>query len=77
MAWVVESRRACHQCGTVSDEWLDEEGRDREPPPFVAKSRYCAGCHAIRQLSEEIPEDRKSFTHIYLEPWSEEWDLSS
>lgn len=62
----------CKQCGTLPDEWLDEEGRDREPPPYVAKSILCVGCHTIEDKISEIPEAARLHTHVYLTPYVEE-----
>lgn len=70
IAWTLGKARRCGQCGTVSDDWLDEEGEYREPPPYLAKSKLCGGCQAIHDKMDLIPDDRKSFTHVYLEPWS-------
>lgn len=76
LAFTVEQRRACSGCGTVTDDWFDEEGQDRVIPPYVAKTKYCPGCHELADTQAEIPEDRKSFTYVYLEPWSAEDGIS-
>lgn len=78
IAWSLDRKSKCGTCGTVTSEWLDEEGRDREPPPYEAKTQICLGCQSLADKQNEIPEDRRSFTQVYFQPWSEpSWDPSS
>lgn len=47
----------CQQCGSHPSEWLDEEGRAKEPPPFLSETRRCLGCVTLEQARKDIPKD--------------------
>lgn len=71
LAHMLAQRSRCGQCGTVPDEWLDEAGEDREPPPYVAMSVLCVGCDTIQDKISAIPEKQRSRYQVYLVPNSE------
>lgn len=68
LAWTLAQRAKCQSCGTVPEDWLDEDGEDREPPPYVAKTRICLGCVQLDEKSQEIPDDKKPHFQVYLQP---------
>lgn len=68
----VASAARCQQCGTLPSDWLDEEGRDRMPPPYIARTELCVGCHVLEDTVQEIPEAARRHTHVYLVPYTGE-----
>lgn len=68
LAWVVHNRLKCGRCGTVTSDWLDEAGMDREPPPYVAVTELCVGCQILKDRIGEIPEEMRSQYHVFLVP---------
>jgi hypothetical protein len=47
----------CPQCGTDPAEWLDEDGRAVEPPPYVGDTRVCLGCATLEEERAKVPKD--------------------
>lgn len=68
MAWMLGEGSRCQRCGTVPEEWLDEEGEHIEPPPYVAVSLLCVGCEALGEKRGEIPDDVVHKYHVFLKP---------
>jgi hypothetical protein len=56
----------CQQCGSHPDEWLDEAGKAKEPPPFLAATRKCLGCATLEQARKDIPKDESFVIMPYL-----------
>lgn len=57
----------CDRCGTFPDEYLDEEGKRRDPPPYVPEAIRCYGCVALERDNEEArKQDITGGLHIRL-----------
>ena len=54
----------CSRCGTFPDEWLDENGRPPDPPPWETTLHRCHGCAEIERSNEELDKQRKSVAGI-------------
>lgn len=75
MAYLIakqEDRAArCQDCGTVIRDWLDQDGKVLEEPPFVAETKYCHGCMIVtqeREMIRELSSDRVGQVKVYLVP---------
>jgi hypothetical protein len=55
-------------CGTVSEDWIDDRGRVKDDLPYEDHSVYCAGCHLLETARDDVPKDKKGYTHVYLRP---------
>jgi hypothetical protein len=66
MAWMLEQRLACNNCGTRLEEWDENKGGDRFA--YYAKAYACPGCRAIHYKHEaEIENAKKDKNdHPYL-----------
>jgi hypothetical protein len=69
IAWMLADLTRCPTCGTVPEDWLDEDGKDREPPPFEARSKRCVGCATILDVRKQIPDESQQSVHVYLVPY--------
>jgi hypothetical protein len=66
IAYNVFKRTVCAKCGTIPEDWLDEQGEYLEPPPYVVTTRHCPGCATLSDAREEIPQERReSFTTYF------------
>ena len=50
---------ACPDCGTFHDEWIDEDGRLINPPPYVVEDYSCPGCEGIDKVQTQMREAKK------------------
>jgi len=68
ISWMLDQRFRCPHCLTYPDEWLDDEGRRMDPPPYHAASSRCYGCVTLEELREFIRQDVKKLTgfNVYL-----------
>lgn len=57
IAWMLDERAKCPECGTYPDEWLDDSGRDVDPPPYVTEIVRCIGCVHQDDAHKRIPKD--------------------
>lgn len=70
LALYLHEQGRCPHCGTVPDDWLDDDGEYIEPPPYVAVSHLCGGCQTIQDKIAEIPEKDRGKYHVTLQPRS-------
>ena len=64
IAWMVEERITCSQCGTREDEWDPTRGGDRVA--YVPVAHTCEGCARIEQAYEDAnAEARKNKKRLY------------
>jgi hypothetical protein len=70
IAWQNEQRSVCSGCGTRSDEWLDVDGRDVDPPPYEIHTKKCLGCESIEEFktNREVQENGRGL-YIALRPY--------
>ncbi len=61
LAWNREQRRVC-RCGTRTEEWK----KDRFA--YIGQQRACPGCEVLEQERENVPEQARAYTHVYLMP---------
>ena len=54
LAWLQAKAIRCPSCGTVPDEWLDEDGKHLEPQPYIATAHRCLGCETLHEKHEEV-----------------------
>lgn len=67
LAWLIDKSSRCPKCGTYSDDWIDDEGRASEPPPYYVETHRCYGCVAIDDALEEVePDQRMSITTKFV-----------
>jgi hypothetical protein len=65
----------CPDCGTVSSEWIDEEGRSLEPPPYVVESLKCLGCIAKEEKEGMVPPAQRKGIHFFFRRWRKDDEL--
>lgn len=54
----------CPRCGTRPDDWLDEEGKLKEPPPYLTRSIKCYGCASLEEDRARVDKSQvHSVTH--------------
>jgi hypothetical protein len=54
----------CQKCGTNPEEWMDEDGKLAEPPPFITKSVMCHGCATLEEARASVDKGKvSSITH--------------
>jgi hypothetical protein len=82
MAWSVEDRdlalaysqyegSICPRCGTSPSDWLDEEGKLKEPAPYRVQSTRCHGCATLEETRGNLPKkDPKKLGERLLEEWT-------
>jgi hypothetical protein len=64
LAWMVEDRITCSQCGTREEEWDPSQGGDRVA--YVPVAHTCQGCARIEQAYEDShAEARRNKTKYY------------
>lgn len=68
-------RRKCPDCGTVSGEWIDEDGRSLEPPPYKVEEIRCFGCEAKHDAEEMIPPKQRKGIHFFFRRWREDDEM--
>jgi hypothetical protein len=66
LAYSVFKRTTCDRCGTIPEDWLDEDGRELDDPPYKVASRYCPGCATLEAVRDEIPKNRKNLVTVFL-----------
>lgn len=47
---------ACNKCGTNPDDWLDDQGRAIEPPPYTVQVSRCLGCAALEESRASVDD---------------------
>lgn len=61
-----EAKR-CPHCGTFPEDYLDEDGRQKDTPPHVPMAFRCYGCVATAEENEFAKKhDSKGGLHIRL-----------
>lgn len=59
----------CPHCGTFPDDYLDEEGKQKDIPPNIPYSIRCYGCVVLESENELARKnDTKGGLHIRLVP---------
>jgi hypothetical protein len=67
LAWMLYERSRCPRCGTFPEEWLDEDGRNVEPPPYYLRTRACLGCATLEPIEDRLRKDKRDrHTSAYL-----------
>lgn len=61
MAWV-RSRQTICSCGTRMEDWKHDRFA------YVGQQRQCPGCEVLEQEKENVPEQHRGHTHVYLVP---------
>ncbi len=56
--WQAIEQERCSGCGTVTSDWLDEEGRDVMPPPYVLETIRCIGCATIEAEKSRMDREK-------------------
>jgi hypothetical protein len=64
LAWQRVQMLACPHCGTFDDQWVDEQGRRIDPPPFEPVAHMCHGCADKAAFADDLREDRSSMNGI-------------
>ncbi len=59
MAYIAYTATACQRCGTHPEDWVDEDGKPLEPPPYVAASVKCYGCATLEEARAQAGEAAK------------------
>lgn len=59
LAWRRHQSLKCPNCGTIPDDWFDEDGTYLEPPPYEVVTERCLGCQAISEEHKNLEDDRK------------------
>ena len=55
------------------EDWVDEDGRALEPPPYIVKSKRCWGCVAQHDEQQKFPSDEVGL-HTHFEIWRPDED---
>lgn len=64
-----ESGGRCPSCRTEASDWVDlESGRRLVTPAWTAETYVCHGCREIDRVSQDIPDDERSYRHVRLAP---------
>ena len=59
LAWQAREAGRCSRCGTVSADWVDDDGRLLADPPFDFYTEECKGCLCREEKVEGIPDEAK------------------
>ena len=62
LAWMRAQARNCGGCGTNPDDWKNDRFA------HVGQQRSCPGCEVLAQERENVPEQAKGYTYVYLVP---------
>lgn len=66
IAYILYKRSLCQKCGTNPQDWLDEEGKPLEPPPYTVVTVKCHGCATLEEANAEIPKESKGTITAHL-----------
>jgi hypothetical protein len=57
--WQLERTHRCPGCGTYPEEWMDDRGIPKNPPPYVIDDKRCYGCLTIQEHKsrEDVKND--------------------
>lgn len=61
-----KDKETCHFCGTPPQEWIDERGRVKNPPPYETYWETCHGCAAKQRAKNEHGDDADPATTVHL-----------
>ena len=56
----------CPNCGTIPEEWIQENGRWVEPPPYVTRVTRCTGCIAIDEEKKQAAQYDEEMVGVYI-----------
>lgn len=65
-------------CGTLEDEWMDEDGRYLDPPVLEPITYTCHGCEARESLEaarREAPDETRRGERIIVVPFDADRDV--
>lgn len=57
-----QQRSLCPGCRTREEEWAQDRFA------YVGQMRECPGCEVLEQEQQNVREDAKGHTHVYLVP---------
>lgn len=72
LAWNYVKASICQRCGTMSHEWLDNDGKKIDPAPYKIKAHRCMGCVEMENERKAIPKDEDAGVTLYFER-SKKW----
>lgn len=63
---MVAQNAKCPNCGTYPQEWVDSEGRDKWPMPYMVASTKCLGCVTLKEERDLIEREEVDSTGLFL-----------
>lgn len=81
LSYVAWKKKFCSKCGTDPDEWMDEDGKFAEPPPYEAVTNVCYGCATLEEERAGMDKEVATSTryHTFLRRYRgsvEQWQMS-
>jgi hypothetical protein len=70
VAYDTLTREECPHCGTLREDWVDENGFPLEQPMWAAVARTCYGCEDLERIRSQVPDKLKG-VHVFLIPFSD------
>lgn len=67
IAWLGFEKSRCPGCNTFPHEYLDDEGRVLNQPPYIVYSERCYGCVGIEDKNKEIGANKVGY-HLRMIP---------
>lgn len=67
LAWTMLKAQTCPRCGTMSHEWLDEEGKQVEPEPYRLRTYRCQGCVVMDKTRKQHKPNELENIQFYFE----------
>lgn len=73
-------RERCPKCGTKPSDWIDEDGRVKDEPPYQVSAERCLGCEMLDAEQDLIDKDRKynfGFIRRLVSSWRQDQQQAS
>jgi hypothetical protein len=68
LGWLAYGHSTCPECHTFPEDYLDQDGREIYPPPFLVQTERCGGCLLIKAKIREIGEKNLTGLSMRLVP---------
>lgn len=61
IAWKLYKASLCPHCGSDPNDWIGEDMRTLEPPPYKVETVRCYGCVSLKDAHDLQPKDEVGY----------------
>lgn len=67
LAFKRDQAERCGTCGTLREDWVDEDGIEHIEPKYTPQPKICFGCKQIERMKKNVADNVPDQSGVYVE----------